>query len=55
MAGLASRRTGRGRDVTGMRDPLVAYLGWHGKSNLGDEAVYDAKAKGRNQVVAKAA
>ena len=23
-------------------DPLVAYLGWHGRGNLGDDAIYDA-------------
>ena len=28
--------------MTGVRNPLVAYLGWHGKSNLGDDAIYDA-------------
>src|SRR3954452_12066027 len=32
----------RSRDVTGIADPLVAYLGWHGRSNLGDDAIYDA-------------
>ena len=26
----------------GHRGPLVAYLGWHGRSNLGDDAIYDA-------------
>ncbi|MGB8405454.1 MAG: polysaccharide pyruvyl transferase family protein [Mycobacterium sp.] len=25
-----------------MPDPSVAYLGWHGHGNLGDEAIYDA-------------
>lgn len=24
------------------RDPLVAYVGWHGRRNLGDDAIYDA-------------
>jgi hypothetical protein len=28
--------------VTGTADPLVAYLGWHGRGNLGDDAMYDA-------------
>lgn len=28
--------------ATGLADPLVAYLGWHGKGNLGDDAIYDA-------------
>jgi Polysaccharide pyruvyl transferase len=28
--------------VTAQSDPVVAYLGWHGKSNLGDDAIYDA-------------
>ena len=28
--------------MTGPRDPLVGYLGWHGKHNIGDEAIYDA-------------
>lgn len=28
--------------MTGKREPLVAYLGWHGRSNLGDDAIYDA-------------
>ena len=23
-------------------DPLVAYLGWHGNNNIGDDAIYDA-------------
>ncbi len=26
----------------GRRDPLVAYVGWHRKGNLGDDAIYDA-------------
>lgn len=26
--------------VTG--EPTVAYLGWHGLGNLGDDAIYDA-------------
>lgn len=25
-----------------MVDPVVGYLGWHGKGNLGDDAIYDA-------------
>jgi Polysaccharide pyruvyl transferase len=29
-------------DVTGTADPLVAYLGWHRRGNLGDDAIYDA-------------
>jgi polysaccharide pyruvyl transferase WcaK-like protein len=28
--------------VKGAADPLVAYLGWHGKGNLGDDVIYDA-------------
>jgi polysaccharide pyruvyl transferase WcaK-like protein len=28
--------------ATRPRDPSVAYLGWHGRSNLGDDAIYDA-------------
>jgi hypothetical protein len=28
--------------VTGIADPLVAYLGWHRRGNLGDDAIYDA-------------
>ena len=28
--------------MTGARDPLVGYLGWHGKNNIGDDAIYDA-------------
>ena len=28
--------------MTRLPDPLVAYLGWHGRSNLGDDAIYDA-------------
>jgi polysaccharide pyruvyl transferase WcaK-like protein len=28
--------------MTGPRDPLVGYLGWHGKHNIGDDAIYDA-------------
>lgn len=30
------------REVTRRQDPLVAYLGWHGRSNLGDDAIYEA-------------
>jgi hypothetical protein len=33
---------GCNRDVTGTADPLVAYLGWHRRGNLGDDAIYDA-------------
>lgn len=29
------------RDATDVA-PLVAYLGWHGRGNLGDDAIYDA-------------
>jgi polysaccharide pyruvyl transferase WcaK-like protein len=29
------------RGVTG-RAPVVGYLGWHGRGNLGDDAIYDA-------------
>jgi polysaccharide pyruvyl transferase WcaK-like protein len=25
-----------------MKDPLVAYVGWHGRNNLGDDAIYSA-------------
>lgn len=28
--------------MTGRADALVAYLGWHGRGNLGDDAIYDA-------------
>jgi polysaccharide pyruvyl transferase WcaK-like protein len=28
--------------MTGAHEPLVGYLGWHGRSNLGDDAIYDA-------------
>jgi polysaccharide pyruvyl transferase WcaK-like protein len=28
--------------MTGIPDSLVAYLGWHGLGNLGDDAIYDA-------------
>jgi polysaccharide pyruvyl transferase WcaK-like protein len=28
--------------MTRVRDPLVAYVGWHGRNNLGDDAIYDA-------------
>ena len=28
--------------MTGSAEPLVGYLGWHGKGNLGDDAIYDA-------------
>lgn len=28
--------------MTGGSEPLVAYLGWHGLNNLGDDAIYDA-------------
>jgi polysaccharide pyruvyl transferase WcaK-like protein len=28
--------------MTGTAAPLVAYLGWHGRGNLGDDAIYDA-------------
>jgi hypothetical protein len=30
------------RHVTGTPDPVIAYLGWHGRGNLGDDAIYDA-------------
>ena len=42
MAESVSRCLGRGPDVTGTADPLVGYLGWHGRGNLGDDAIYDA-------------
>jgi polysaccharide pyruvyl transferase WcaK-like protein len=29
-------------DVSGAATPAVAYLGWHGRGNLGDDAIYDA-------------
>jgi polysaccharide pyruvyl transferase WcaK-like protein len=29
-------------DVTSAARPVVAYLGWHGRGNLGDDAIYDA-------------
>ncbi|OBA89884.1 polysaccharide pyruvyl transferase [Mycobacteriaceae bacterium 1482268.1] len=28
--------------MTGRAEPLVAYLGWHRRGNLGDDAIYDA-------------
>src|SRR6201997_337736 len=28
--------------MTRIQHPLVAYLGWHGRNNLGDDAIYDA-------------
>lgn len=28
--------------IAGTEDPTVAYLGWHGLGNLGDDAIYDA-------------
>lgn len=28
--------------ATGVANPRVAYLGWHGMGNLGDDAIYDA-------------
>jgi len=28
--------------MTGMKSAQVAYLGWHGRGNLGDDAIYDA-------------
>ena len=28
--------------MTSTKDPTVAYLGWHGLGNLGDDAIYDA-------------
>jgi polysaccharide pyruvyl transferase WcaK-like protein len=33
---------GWSRDVTGGPDPIVAYVGWHRRGNLGDDAMYDA-------------
>jgi hypothetical protein len=42
MAETVSCCLGWSRDVTGKRERLVAYLGWHGRSNLGDDAIYDA-------------
>jgi polysaccharide pyruvyl transferase WcaK-like protein len=42
MAEPVSRCLGWSRDVTGIADPLVGYLGWHGRGNLGDDAIYDA-------------
>jgi polysaccharide pyruvyl transferase WcaK-like protein len=29
-------------DVVDAARPVIAYLGWHGKGNLGDDAIYDA-------------
>jgi polysaccharide pyruvyl transferase WcaK-like protein len=37
-----SYRPQRSADVTGTVAPVVAYLGWHGRGNLGDDAIYDA-------------
>lgn len=31
--------------MTDRGDPIVAYLGWHGLGNLGDDAIYDAVRK----------
>ena len=28
--------------MAGARDTLIGYLGWHGRGNLGDDAIYDA-------------
>ena len=28
--------------MTDIANPLVGYLGWHGRGNLGDDAIYDA-------------
>ena len=28
--------------MTRTAEPVVAYLGWHGRGNLGDDAIYDA-------------
>lgn len=42
MAGPASSGFRRSRVAAGTSDPVVAYLGWHGRSNLGDDAIYDA-------------
>ncbi len=28
--------------MTRIDEPVVAYLGWHGRNNLGDDAIYDA-------------
>jgi polysaccharide pyruvyl transferase WcaK-like protein len=28
--------------MTRIQHPVVAYLGWHGRNNLGDDAIYDA-------------
>ena len=28
--------------MTRIEGPLVAYLGWHGRNNLGDDAIYEA-------------
>ncbi|WP_163749330.1 polysaccharide pyruvyl transferase family protein [Mycolicibacterium helvum] len=28
--------------MVGAAEPLVGYLGWHGRGNLGDDAIYDA-------------
>ncbi len=36
------RRLERCREVTRIEGPLVAYLGWHGRNNLGDDAIYEA-------------
>ena len=33
---------GRHREVRATPHPMVAYVGWHGMGNLGDDAIYDA-------------
>jgi polysaccharide pyruvyl transferase WcaK-like protein len=44
MSGLKPRRSAleRSRDVADSARPVVSYLGWHGKGNLGDDAIYEA-------------
>jgi polysaccharide pyruvyl transferase WcaK-like protein len=42
MAESVSRQGDRGFIVTDLVDHFVSYLGWHGRGNLGDDAIYDA-------------
>jgi polysaccharide pyruvyl transferase WcaK-like protein len=39
---MLSRRPQRCTDMTGTAEAVVGYLGWHGRGNLGDDAIYDA-------------
>lgn len=37
-----ARRLGWGQDAASMAGPVVSYLGWHGRGNIGDDAIYEA-------------